>query len=90
MATVQYGKDLTTVRLVIATGGIFANSEWGPLVICDALAGMPQTILAPNKPEILVDADYILGAVGLLSEEVPDIALAILRRRLGLERVMTL
>jgi hypothetical protein len=51
---------------------------------------MPQTILAPNKPEILVDADYILGAVGLLSEEVPDVALAILCRRLGLERVMTL
>jgi uncharacterized protein (TIGR01319 family) len=90
MATVQYGKDLTAVSLVIATGGIFANSEWGPPVICDALAGMPQTILAPNKPEILVDADYILGAVGLLSEEVPDVALAILCRRLGLERVKTL
>ena len=81
---VQYGKDLTGVGLVVATGGIFANTRWGTGMIAKVLKELPSTVLAPRDAKVILDTNYLLWAIGLLSEIDPVAALKILRQQLGL------
>ncbi|MGI6142402.1 MAG: methylaspartate mutase accessory protein GlmL [bacterium] len=81
---VQYGKDLTGVKVVLGTGGFFANARWGRGVIEAALGKLPPATLGPREAEVVLDSDYLLAAAGLLAEVEPDAALLILRTQLGL------
>ena len=80
---VQYGKDLTNLRTVIGTGGIFS---YNPLAnkILDAVLFNPQNpfSLKPKSPDFYIDSKYILYGIGLLSEIEPAVALRIARKYL--------
>ena len=80
---IQYGKDLTNIRCVIGTGGIFAYGE-DPLCVIKA-AGFnhshPES-LRPVEPEFYIDQQYILYAVGLLSQVAPVEVLKIMKKNL--------
>jgi uncharacterized protein (TIGR01319 family) len=74
--SVQTGKDLRSTRTLIGTGGIFsARPEAAPALFGGALFDPedPQH-LVPSKPELLVDSDYVLYAVGLLAAAEPEAA----------------
>lgn len=82
----QYGKDLTDLRTVIGTGGIFAYSE-SPQDRRKILEGAlfcnsEPLYLRPKDPEFYVDNKYILFAIGLLSSQYPDQALRIMKMNL--------
>lgn len=78
VAFAQVGKDLTDVRTVIGTGGIFALGK-EPLSILEGtlFSEKDPFSLRPKSPEFFVDKNYILYAIGLLSEEKPEKALKI-------------
>ena len=80
----QDGKDLTKVRKVIGTGGVLINSQ-NPLFMLEGAkkdAEHPLE-LRPETPAYFLDGDYILAAMGLLAQENPEAALAIMKNSLS-------
>ena len=74
----QVGKDLTEVRTVIGTGGIFALGKEPLSILEGALFSKKDPLsLKPKSPEFFVDRNYILYAIGLLAEKAPEKALRI-------------
>lgn len=80
---VQHGKDLTGLDLIIGTGGVLVHSHNPGEILRHGLydSKYPE-VLAPKEPEMLLDKEYILSSVGLLSEIAPDKALTLAQRHL--------
>jgi uncharacterized protein (TIGR01319 family) len=80
---VQYGKDLTNVKTVIGTGGPVIFSSRCREILKHALFQEENPfILKPRDPEFYIDEQYILYAVGLLSQAEPKKALSLARKYL--------
>lgn len=79
----QTGKDLSRVEYVIGTGGILVKSDY-PLEILKKAESKIQTYLElrPMNPKYMLDVDYILASMGLLSQINPLLALKIMKKRL--------
>lgn len=81
----QVGKDLTEVNYVIGTGGIVLHDSQ-PMEILGKLCFNPKKPLElrPKQTKFMLDKQYILSAMGLLSMEYPEIALKIMKENLEL------
>ena len=82
---VQYGKDLTNIKTVLCTGGLFSHTNEGELLemLNRAISNNYKPFcLTPKSPNYFIDDDYILYGIGLLSIKYPDKALRILKRKL--------
>lgn len=79
----QTGKDLTQVTHFIGTGGVVISSN-DPRSILRSGTHLESKAseLRPFNPEFLLDRDYILSAMGLLSLDHPEIALRIMKKRI--------
>lgn len=68
----QTGKDLTGVKTMIGTGGIFAHSLRADKILSGALfdPAKPES-LKPVSPQFFVDRGYLFSTLGLLAEEYP-------------------
>jgi uncharacterized protein (TIGR01319 family) len=80
---IQYGKDLTDLKILIGTGGIFAYNPQPQIVLEAALfnANNPFS-LKPRSPYFYIDSKYVFYGIGLLSEVEPEIALRIAKKYL--------
>ncbi len=80
-ATVQHGKDLTRIEVVVATGGapIHLGDHDALLEAMRSAPSDPQS-LRPRAPQLYIDRDYMLFAIGLLASAEPQAALALARR----------
>jgi uncharacterized protein (TIGR01319 family) len=79
--TLQRGKDLTQVRWVIGAGGPVSFSADPETVLTGALFEPDHpTVLKPKAPEMLLDAHYVLFALGLLAQSEPAKALRLMRK----------
>lgn len=79
----QSGKDLTDIKYIVGTGGIIANSRNPQKILELALYKEEDTLsLKPKYAKFLVDKEYILSAMGLLSKDFPDIALEIMKKNM--------
>jgi len=75
-ATVQYGKDLSSVDAVIGTGGALVHSRDPHAVLKMTLASSAEPLsLRPRMPKFLLDREYLLYACGLLASVEPQAAL---------------
>ncbi|HBP25464.1 MAG TPA: MutL protein [Acholeplasmatales bacterium] len=81
----QVGKDLSEVNYVIGTGGVVIHDSQ-PTAILNKLCFNPKKPLElrPKKTKFMLDKQYILSAMGLLSLEYPEIALKIMKKNLEL------
>ncbi|HIC95157.1 TPA: MutL protein [Candidatus Bipolaricaulota bacterium] len=80
---VQEGKDLTEVKHLIGTGGIFPHTERSREILSCALFDEDEPLsLRPRAPRMWVDEKYILWAMGLLAEIEPNVALRMMKRNL--------
>lgn len=79
----QVGKDLLQTKYFIGTGGVLVHSS-NPAEILKAgsFDASDPVHLKPQNPEYLLDKTYILSAMGLLSEEYPDMAVRIMKKYL--------
>jgi uncharacterized protein (TIGR01319 family) len=83
--TVQQGKDLTRVAVLIGTGGALAHAADPAGILAAALVDdNDKTSLRPRAPAMYVDRDYLLYAVGLLAEVEPDAAFAMAMKGMGI------
>ena len=75
------GKDLREVTLLVGSGGVLRHA--GPGTASRILGGLtgvsPEGWQLPEHPRLVVDRDYVLAAVGLLSERRPRAAAALAR-----------
>ena len=79
----QVGKDLSDVNYVIGTGGVIikSNHQYEILRQTTNILHNPQE-LRPNDPNFLIDHDYIMAAMGLLSKIEPMAALKIMKKHI--------
>ncbi len=76
--SMQRGKDLSEVDVVIGTGGPVVHARDPASILSAALADPSEPAsLRPRRPRMVIDSEYLLFAVGLLAEVEPDAALAL-------------
>lgn len=79
----QYGKDLSRIRYVIGTGGVLVKSKNPYEILKKVEYNFSKPLeLRPQHPEYMLDKDYILAAMGLLSEIDPLLALKIMKKHI--------
>lgn len=66
------GKDLTSVRWVVATGGALTRVPGGADCLRAVCTGAGTHLLPPPEARILVDRDYLFSALGTLAQAYPD------------------
>ena len=84
-AYVQTGKDLSRVDKIIFTGGSLIHNPPGVAKAISSYAlydPAEPASLKPKNVDILIDTQYILSAMGLLSQYAPDTALKIMKKEL--------
>ncbi len=74
------GKDLTAVRLVVATGGALTKVEGAAECLRAVCTGAGRYLLPDSSATILVDAEYRFSALGTLAHAYPDDVRATFRR----------
>lgn len=80
---IQRGKDLTTVKYLIGTGGSVINSTNPKEVLSKAAYGLDDMMsLKPLSPSYMLDKKNILAAMGLISDMYPNIALNIMKNEI--------
>lgn len=85
-STVAEGKDLTQVKYIVGTGGALTRLP-GRETIMKEIAKHNETgmLLFPSETaEILVDSDYIMASLGVLSKAHRDGAAKLLENSLGI------
>lgn len=79
----QVGKDLMEIKYFIGTGGVLVHSKTPKEILRAGTFSMESpTFLKPQKPGYLLDKTYIMSAMGLLAEELPDMAVRIMKKYL--------
>lgn len=84
-STVAEGKDLTPVKYIVGTGGALTRLP-RRVEIMKEIAEHNQTgmLLFPTEhAEILVDNDYIMASLGVLSKKHKEAAVKLLEKSLG-------
>ncbi|MDR0552363.1 MAG: glutamate mutase L [Spirochaetaceae bacterium] len=84
-STLAEGKDLTEVKYIIGTGGALTRLP-GRVKIMEGIAAGNKTglmLFPSDRAQILVDNDYIMASLGVLSKNHPDSALKLLKKSLG-------
>lgn len=77
----QTGKDLTDVKYVIGTGGILVHTANPDEVLKEVEMKTDNSLeLRPKSAKFLIDKDYIMSAMGLLSQKYPKEALKIMKK----------
>lgn len=75
----QFGKDLAEVQLIIGTGGPLIHSSRALQILKKSVYKESEPMVLRPKPEtFLLDQEYIMSAIGLLSEIEPDAAIEIM------------
>ena len=85
-STLAEGKDLTQVKYIVGTGGALTRLP-GRVEILKEIARHNETglLLFPgDHAEILIDNDYIMASLGVLSRKYPEAALRLLEKSLGI------
>lgn len=84
--TVAEGKDLTRVKYIIGTGGALTRLPHRVDIMRKIPLSNKGHELLPNKDvEILVDNDYIMASLGILSKKYPETALRLLKNSLNIK-----
>lgn len=77
------GRDLTAVKWIIGTGGVFTRLEGSEELLKNINDKAPgKELYPPSSAKILIDRDYIMAACGVLSKKYPEEALMLLKNSL--------
>ncbi len=75
------GKDLRGVKTVIGTGGPLVFNSHQKMILEGVLYSEENPFsLRPTSPQFFIDSQYLLYAIGLLSERYPQAALRLIKR----------
>ena len=81
--TVAEGKDLTAVQFIIGTGGALTRLPSRKEILESVKTfGKGQELYPTELARVLIDEDYILSSLGVLSKSYPDDALILMKKSL--------
>ena len=81
--TIAEGKDLTQVKYIIATGGALTRLPNRKMILEEiALSNRGTDLLPSEEAKILIDNDYIMASLGVMSKKYPEQALRLLENSL--------
>jgi uncharacterized protein (TIGR01319 family) len=81
--TVQRGKDLSRIGMLIGTGGVLVHSDRPAFILEGGLADPADPLsLGPRNPRLMIDDGYLLYATGLLGAVAPDAAFRLAQAQL--------
>lgn len=81
--TLAEGKDLTNIQYVIGTGGALTRLVQGSQILKKVIEKRQDQILKPQKDaHILIDHDYIMASIGVLSLKYEEAAIGLLKASL--------
>lgn len=84
--TMAEGKDLTSVKYIIGTGGALTRlPNRIKLMEAIALSNRGNKLLPTTETQILVDNDYIMASLGVLSKAYPEAALELMKKSLAID-----
>lgn len=83
--TVAHGKDLTSVKWIIGTGGPLTRLPGGKETLEKLVGDGPGRELYPRAASVLLDKFYVMASAGVLSRKYPDEAREICLQSLGVE-----
>lgn len=85
MAGTALGRDLRNVERVLCVGGLFVHSEQevAEALVRRCFADPGISLLPIKEPQVVLDRDYLLYAMGVLGRHYPDAALEFLKRYVG-------
>ncbi len=84
--TIAQGKDLTAVKYVIGTGGALTRLPGGHQILNDTIKMSNGLKLLPkDTAKILLDSDYIMASLGVLSKKYKEQSIELLKRSLGID-----
>jgi len=74
------GRDLSRVRVLIGSGGVFRYAHGARTLLAEVLDDHAGGWAVPRSADVVVDERYVLAPAGLLAADHPDAARALLRR----------
>ncbi len=81
--TVAEGKDLTAIQYIIGTGGALTRLQNNKQILESVKTQAKEQELYPAKAaRVLIDEDYILSSLGVLSKSYHDDALLLMKKSL--------
>ena len=87
--TLAEGKDLTSVKWIIGTGGALTRlPERHTILRSIALSNKGDKLLPNTDAKILIDNDYIMASLGVLSKENKKAAIQLMRKSLEIEELV--
>lgn len=82
--TIAEGKDLTNVKYIIGTGGPLTQLPNREVILGQILKNTNGLeLLPPSDTKVLIDNDYIMASLGVMSKKYPEIALEFLKKFWG-------
>ncbi|MDP3386792.1 MAG: GlmL-related ornithine degradation protein [Eubacteriales bacterium] len=80
---VAEGKDLTKIKYIVGTGGALTRLPGRTDIIKKVIANVKGSEMFPTaEAEILIDNDYIMASLGVMSKEYPEVAFKLLAKSL--------
>lgn len=88
MAGTALGRDLRNVERVLCVGGIFVHSELGAAqtLVSHCFTDPGISLLPVRPPQVILDRDYLLYAMGVLGRHYPDASLNFLKRYIEIDK----
>ncbi len=79
------GRDLTAVKYCIGTGGALTRLKGGIEIMQKMVTNSPGKKLYPGEGiKFLLDKNYTMASLGVLSKQYPDAAVKLIKQSLGL------
>ena len=80
---VAEGKDLTKIKYIVGTGGALTRLPGRTDIIKKVIANVKGNEMFPTaEAKILIDDDYIMASLGVMSKEYPEVAFELLSKSL--------
>lgn len=81
------GRDLTAVKYCVGTGGALTRLDRGKEIMQKMMESSQIKKLYPGDGvNFLLDKDYIMASLGVLSKQFPETAVNLLKQSLGLQK----
>ncbi|GMQ95726.1 MAG: methylaspartate mutase accessory protein GlmL [Gammaproteobacteria bacterium] len=81
--SVQRGKDLSKITMMIGTGGALAHNDRPAFILEGGLADRADPLsLGPRNPRLMIDDGYLLYAIGLVGAVAPAAAIRLAQAQL--------
>lgn len=85
-ATVAEGKDLSNIKYIVGTGGALTKLDKGEEILKSLTNNNAKNKLKPtNETKVVIDKDYIMASLGVLSKSHPKSALKLLKSSCNIE-----